>query len=126
VNFVRLGLGPGMASTHFLPCLGPQRAARLLLTGEAFTGAQAVEWGLALSSVPTSEVLPTAVRLAAEIASSSKQAVRVTLRSLRVPLQRGLDAALQREAEGQALTYPLDDLKEGLRAVREKRAPKFS
>ena len=34
LTFVKLGLHPGMAATHFLPLIaGPQVAADLLLTG---------------------------------------------------------------------------------------------
>jgi enoyl-CoA hydratase len=36
--------------------LGPQRAKRLLFTGDSLTGAQAAEWGLALEAWPASEL----------------------------------------------------------------------
>jgi enoyl-CoA hydratase len=36
--------------------LGPQRAKRLLFTGDSLSGAQAVEWGLALEAWPASEL----------------------------------------------------------------------
>ena len=41
VTFVGLNLHPGMGCTHFLPkIVGPQVAARMLLTGELITGEQ--------------------------------------------------------------------------------------
>ena len=44
VTFVGLNLHPGMGCTHFLPkIVGPQVAARMLLTGELVTGEQ-VGW----------------------------------------------------------------------------------
>ena len=36
--------------------LGPQRAKRLLLTGDLITGAQALEWGLAIEAPPPEEL----------------------------------------------------------------------
>jgi enoyl-CoA hydratase len=36
--------------------LGPQRAKRLLFTGDSLSGAQAAEWGLALEAWPASEL----------------------------------------------------------------------
>lgn len=36
--------------------LGPQRAKRLLFTGDSLTGAQAAEWGLALEAWPADEL----------------------------------------------------------------------
>ena len=48
-NFVRLGLHPGLASTHFLGlAVGPHRAAQLLLTGDFVSAEKAVEMGLVL------------------------------------------------------------------------------
>ncbi len=36
--------------------LGPQRAKRLLFTGDSLTGAQALEWGLAIDAPPAAEL----------------------------------------------------------------------
>jgi enoyl-CoA hydratase/carnithine racemase len=48
--------------------LGPQRAKRLLFTGDSLTGAQAAEWGLALEAWPASELEERVEALAARIA----------------------------------------------------------
>ncbi|HET9101793.1 MAG TPA: crotonase/enoyl-CoA hydratase family protein [Solirubrobacteraceae bacterium] len=48
--------------------LGPQRAKRLLFTGDLITGAQALEWGLAIEAPPADALHPTADALAARIA----------------------------------------------------------
>ena len=50
-----------MGSTFFLPSiLGPQLAARLMLTGEVINGKTAVEMGLVLESHETQEDLMNA------------------------------------------------------------------
>jgi enoyl-CoA hydratase/carnithine racemase len=68
--FTRIGVVPDANSTWLLPRLvGTQRALELFLTGRFFTGAEAVEIGLALKAVPRSDVLATALDLAREIAT---------------------------------------------------------
>ena len=48
--------------------IGAQRAARLLFTGDCLTGAQAVEWGLAIESAPATELDARTEDLVARIA----------------------------------------------------------
>jgi enoyl-CoA hydratase len=48
--------------------LGPQRAKRLLFTGDSLTGAQALEWGLAIEAPLPEELDQRAEALAARIA----------------------------------------------------------
>ena len=126
VNFVALGLHPGMGVTHTLPeRVGPQRASELLFTGRRFTGAEAVSYGLGLEAVPDAEVLPRALALATQIAAAGPLAVRATKQSLATdptPLTR----ALEREAFAQAQSYASAELGEGLAAAKEKRRPRWS
>ncbi len=124
-NFVNLGLHPGMGATYLLPRrVGSQRAAELLFTGRRFSGTDAVTMGLALQAVPADDVVATAVRLASQIAQQSSEAVRSLVRSLELD-REALRAALDREATAQAGSYASDDLREGLRALRERRPPRF-
>ncbi len=48
--------------------LGPQRAKRLLFTGDSLSGAEALEWGLAIEAPPAGELDARADALAARIA----------------------------------------------------------
>jgi enoyl-CoA hydratase/carnithine racemase len=126
LTFATLGLHPGMGSTHFLPNLiGHEKAAKLLLTGEIISGAEAAHLGIALKAEPADNVLPSAMELARRIAAASPVAVRGTTRSLRMRQDVNLDQALQREADSQAHCYGLGDLIEGLEAVKAKRPPVF-
>eukprot|EP00026_Physarum_polycephalum_P013196 Phypoly_transcript_13573.p1 GENE.Phypoly_transcript_13573~~Phypoly_transcript_13573.p1 ORF type:complete len:296 (+),score=49.42 Phypoly_transcript_13573:92-979(+) len=128
VTFVSLGLHPGMGATHFLPALiGNQNASRLLLTGEVISGTEAEKIGLVASVVEKDEnVLPAALTLARKIARQSSVAVRSTVRSLRSAQDADLERALWREADAQAHCYAAEDIKEGINAIREKRAPDFT
>jgi enoyl-CoA hydratase/carnithine racemase len=48
--------------------IGPQRAKRLLFTGDSLTGIEALEWGLAIEAPPAAELNERADALAARIA----------------------------------------------------------
>jgi enoyl-CoA hydratase/carnithine racemase len=126
LNFVQLGLHPGMGATYLTPRrVGAQRATELLLTGRRFDGAEAARMGLALEAVAADEVLARAQTIATQIATNAPLAVRALKRSL------GLDAAalaraLDTEAFHQAESYASADLGEGLSAAAERRAALFS
>jgi enoyl-CoA hydratase/carnithine racemase len=125
LNFVQLGLHPGMGATYLTPRkVGAQRAAELLLTGRRFDGREAQAMGLALEAAPAGQVLPRALGLAKQIASGGPLAVRALRRGLAVD-RVALQAALEREALAQAESYGSADLGEGLRAAAERRAPNF-
>jgi len=127
VNFAKLGIHAGMASTHFLPQLiGMQQASRMLLTGQLLDAQEAEEIGLVMDVYPEDQLMDEAQKLANQIAANSPIAVRTTLQTLRNRMNVGLDAALQREADAQAQTYAAPDLAEGLRAIAEKRAPNYT
>ncbi len=126
LNFVKLGLHPGMAATWTLPRLvGPATAADLLYTGRLVDGAEAERIGLVNRALPREQVLEGALATAAEVASSAPLAVRALRRSLAASAQNDIEQQLDLEAEAQAQNYESEDLAEGLRALREKRAPLF-
>jgi enoyl-CoA hydratase len=125
LNFARLGLHPGMGGSWLLPrTVDPQRAAVWLYTGRLVSGAEAADAGMALEATPADEVLPTALRLAAEIANASPVVVR-QLKTTLAAAAPDLEAALAREAASQAVNYGTEDLREGLQAGRDRRAPTF-
>lgn len=126
LNFVRVGIHPGMGGSWLLPHLtDPQRAAELLYTGRLASGAEAASYGLALESLPAARVLPRALELAGEVATSAPQAVRQLKRSLLTVRGRTLEEQLTVEAANQAENYRTDDVVEGLAAARERRGPRF-
>jgi len=127
LNFARLGIHPGMAATWTLPRLiGHARAAELLYTGRILDGAEAERIGLVNRAVPGDALLDEALALARSVAESAPLAVRGIKRSLAHTDAAGLDEQLDREAGEQALGYESADLLEGLAAVRERRAPRFT
>lgn len=125
MTFVRLGIHPGMAATWTLPRLvGPSVAADLLYTGRLIGADEALALGIA-NRIAGDDFDAVVAELAGAIASAAPIAVRGTKETLRGSELRSIDDALTREASVQALTFKTADAAEGIRAMREKRAPDF-
>merc|ERR1712226_1715078 len=120
LTFVGLGLHPGMGATHFVPkILGPSMAAELVLTGRVISAEEALRIGF-VSSIKDDPVA-SAIDLAKEISKGAPMAVSTCLETLRMGVDKPMtfEESLRREAEGQALTYPTQDLAEGIAALQE-------
>jgi enoyl-CoA hydratase len=127
LNFAKLGLHPGMAATWTLPRLvGAAQAAELLYTGRSIDGAEAVRIGLASRVLPAAEVLPEAQQTARAIAANAPLAVRAIKRALARSGDASLEDQLQFEATEQARTFETEDAREGIAAIRDRRAPRFA
>lgn len=123
----KLGLLPGGGGTQRLPRLiGAMRAAELIMTGWRISGAQAVEWGLALGTGDAAGALQAAQVLAGRIRACGPTAVGVAKRLLREGLDAPLAAGLQLEQAVGAVLYGTDDAREGIAAFVEKRKPQFN
>lgn len=124
-NFVRLGLNPGMAAWPLASSvLGGARARELLFTGRLFSGRELAAWGGACATAPDAAALDAVcAELAGRVASGSRGSLRLLKAETRLET---LEACLAHEAKGQAETFKGADLVEGVRAVRERRAPRFS
>lgn len=125
-NFTKLGLAPGMSISYLLPrIVGMSKASELLFTAELFSGEEGARIGYASRAVAAEEVLPSALALAENIATSSPIAVRLTKRNMYAGMGYDVRAHAYMEAYGQAETVATEDAKEGIAALLEKRAPKF-
>jgi enoyl-CoA hydratase len=126
VNFVKLGLHPGMGATYFLPrIVGRARAAELLYAGKIITAAEAEGIGLLARALSADEFEKETQNLLADIASAGPQSVRELKQSLSRGEELHLREALEREAECQALDYAGAEFLEGIMAAKEKRVPSF-
>ena len=126
LNFVRLGIHPGMGATWTLPRLvGAAHAADLLLSGRTIDGEEAARMGLVNRCVERDAVLVEARALAGELAAGAPAAVRGTRAALARAPHVSLEDQLAFEAARQAECYESDDLREGLAAARAKRTPVF-
>ncbi len=125
--FVSLGLVPEFASSLIVPQLmGNARAAEKLLLGDPFTGADAVECGIANAVLPASEVVRHARRIAERFNALPPGAVRETKRLMRRARSTAVIETIdvERHAFGARLQSP--EAKEAFSAFFEKRKPDFS
>jgi len=124
--FTRLGLVPEFASTYLLPLVaGYQRAAELLLLGEPFDCARALEAGFVTRVVPAAQAFDTALEAARKLASLPAASVRGT----KALLKRAHRAAVQAQlaAEGADFRRMLSEpaAREAFAAFLGKREPDF-
>lgn len=125
--FVSLGLVPEFASSHLIPQLmGQRKAAEKLLLGDPFTGADAVECGIANAVLPTAEVAPHARRIAERFNALPPGAVRASKKLMRGAVADQLLKTIAGENEvfAERLTSP--EAKEAVSAFFQKRKPDFS
>jgi 2-(1,2-epoxy-1,2-dihydrophenyl)acetyl-CoA isomerase len=125
-NFSRLGFHHGFGLTVTLPSVaGGQAAADLLYTGRRLRGEEARALGLCDRLVPADRVRDEARALAVELAGSAPLAVRAIRRTMRGDLAERVRSAVEREAFEQARLAATEDFAEGVRAMAERRPPRF-
>ena len=125
--FVPLGLVPEGASSLLLPLIaGYQRAAELLLLGQAFTADKALAAGIVTEIVPEEALLARARAAAAAIAALPPASVRLTKQLMKQPIAAAVAAQMAEEARLFAERLQSGEAKEAMRAFLEKRKPDFS
>ena len=123
-----LGILPGYGGTQRLArLLGKAKAAELILTAEkGVTAAEAHRLGLVNRVVPPGQALSAAFELAQAIAKNGPVACRCALEAIRRGVEMPLEEGLAYEATLFGLCASTEDMKEGMAAFLEKRAPKFA
>jgi len=121
---VRWGLVPAGGSHIRVPRQIPWAVAmELLLTGDPIDAQRAYEIGLVNRVVPSEELMPTALDIAARICRNGPLAVRtskqIAVRAL------GLEQGFVLEKALAAKVFSSEDAKEGPQAFKEKRPPEF-
>src|SRR6185312_5714892 len=96
------------------------------LTGRLVDGAEAERLGIVNRAVPSAQVLDQALALAGSIAANAPFAVRATKAALRRSLTLDTRAAARAEARDQATSLAMEDAREGMSALLEKRKPVFT
>ena len=125
--FVSLGLVPEFGSSLIVPQLmGTVRAAEKLLLGDPFSGADAVDCGIANAVLPASEVVGHARRIAERFNALPPGAVRESKLLLRRARGEAVVETIAAEGEvfGRRLRSP--EAQEAFSAFFQKRRPDFS
>ena len=126
-NFTRLGIHPGFGMSVTLPrIIGVSNAELLFYTGRRIKGKEALNLGLLSELVERDDVLPSAIKLANEIASCAPLAVQNTKATMRMELAEQIRAANKREQALQMVQMKTKDFREAIKAMHERREPEFT
>lgn len=125
--FVRVGLaGCDMGACIILPrIVGAGRAAELLFTGRAISGAEAHAWGFYNRVCDPDALLGEAVSMAAELAAGPALAHAMTKKMLHREWSMDIDAAIDEEALAQAKLMETSDFRRAYEAFSIKQRPVF-
>ena len=106
--------------------VGLRKAMEILMLNPVITSGEALAMGLINRVVPDDQLLQEGLALARQLAQGAPAALAATKRLLYSGLGQSVEAAMPEENRTQAQLCGMADALEGLRAVIEKRAPKFT
>jgi enoyl-CoA hydratase len=120
-----LGVAAGDHAAIIWPLLcGMAKAKYYLLTADFIDGREAERIGLVTMCLPPDQVMPKALDVADRLARGSQISIQWTKRALNNWLRQAgpiFDQSLALEM----LSFSYPDVREGVKAIREKRAPAF-
>jgi len=124
---VKVGLVAGDGGAMIWPQLiGYARAKELLMTGDMLSASEAKALGLINHAVPADQLDAKVAEIIAKLQANPKWAVRWTKTVTNIPL-RALAAQMMDAAIGwEAMSNSLDDRREAVAAMAQKRAPKLT
>ncbi len=124
--YAKIGASPDMGSSLFLTrTVGFKRASYYMLTGDFIEAEQALEWGLVNFVVDEKDLIPEASRLAERMASLAPLAVKQDKYLINREIFWDMETILEEEKIGISYLATTEDMKEGIKAFFEKRAPLF-
>ena len=125
--FTRVGLaGCDMGACSILPrIIGQGRASELLYTGRSMSAEEGLAWGFFNRLAAPESVLAEALSLAAQIAQGPTFAHAMTKKMLHAEWHLAIDAAIDAEAEAQAVCMQTEDFRRAYRAFVAKQQPRF-
>jgi enoyl-CoA hydratase/carnithine racemase len=125
--FTKVGLaGADMGAAYLLPrVVGLARATELLLLGERVSAGEALALGLVTRVVPPAHLMREARGLAERLARGPSFAIGLTKQLLNAELDLDFTAAIEAEAQGQAICMQTRNFREFHAAFSAKRPPEF-
>ncbi|MHA1302581.1 MAG: enoyl-CoA hydratase/isomerase family protein [Candidatus Heimdallarchaeaceae archaeon] len=123
---VTLGLPPGWGGTFRLQLIAGLGVAKdLILTGRKISAAEAHRMNIVSEVYPPDQLKEKALELAETIAKNAPIAVREAKKALHLSLNDLVEKGYKNEQEGAKICFATNDLKEGIKALFEKRKPEF-
>lgn len=122
----RVGLLPDEGGAWLFPRLmGLDRALKMTLLGEVYDAATAAGLGLVTEVVADAALEARALDMAEALAARAPLAVRLTRTMMLRAGQISLEDSMIDAQHAVMITNPSADVREGIAAFREKRAPRF-
>ncbi|MDA3040626.1 MAG: enoyl-CoA hydratase/isomerase family protein [Actinomycetota bacterium] len=123
---VNIGLVAGDGGAVTFPLMMPFGSAKwYLMTGDRMSGTEAEKLGVALRSVPESELHEASLEIASRLASMPPLAVQGTKATLNRILRNRMDQTLQFGLLYEGATFLSEDHKEAASAFVQRREPTF-
>ncbi len=124
---VRVGMAPdGGSSVTLTQLVGLRQALRILLTNPTLTAAEACDIGLITEVASDDELASRATEIATALVAQPTQALSATKRLVWGGVGASVEQRLAEEARTVSELSGTADALEGLRAVIERRKPKFT
>ena len=125
--FTKIGLMPdGGASALVAAAIGRIRAMRMALLAERITAAEALDYGLISAVYPPEDLAAGVEAVIEKLVSGPAVALRKTKHAINAATLTELDAAIDREVEGQWALLHSRDFVEGTKAFQQRRAANFT
>ena len=127
VRFIKMGVVPELASSHFLPArVGFGAANELMLTGKTVSAEEALAIGLVDRVAAPEDLLDVARELAVAMGENPQVALRAVKQLISQNMgDSDLTAVQKREIIALQEAYKSPEHKEAIAAFMEKRAPDF-
>lgn len=125
--WIALGCVPALGGMFLLPhIVGLAKATELCLTGAVVDAAEALRIGLVNTVVPPADLARAAAELAGRLARGPAHAIAQAKTALNRGLGSNLWTELEATVEQQRACFATADFAEGVRALAERRAPRFT
>jgi enoyl-CoA hydratase len=116
----------GGASALVAAAIGRIRAMRMALLAERITAAEALDYGLISAVYPPDDLAAGVEAVIEKLVSGPAVALRKTKQAINAATLTELDAAIDREVEGQWALLHSRDFVEGTKAFQQRRAANFT
>ncbi len=126
-GYVKAGLVPGDGGCYYMPRLvGAAKALELLWTADFISAEEALGIGMVNKVVPAAELDNAVMEMANKIAAQPPVCVQMIKRAVYSSIRTNdLRTALDLISSHMAIVTEMDDFKEGVLAIKEKRKPLF-
>jgi 2-(1,2-epoxy-1,2-dihydrophenyl)acetyl-CoA isomerase len=127
MSYVKVGLIPGDGGCYFLPrIVGVAKALELIWTGDFIDPEEAQRIGYVSQVVPADKLLDTTRDFALRLAQGPAVAMQLAKRLVYRSLDASWHEAFEQANTAMAIAQTTEDAREGPRAFRESRPPKFT